>query len=219
MALTTHDLPKFGAVIPVIVIDSVDDALSLAQALLEGGIRVLEMTLRTPVAFEAISKIAREFPEAIVGAGTIRSLDDLQRAKDCGAQFCVSPGYTSALGQASHQIQMPLLPGVSTASELMQASADGFHFLKLFPAEVVGGVNLLKAWASPFPDIVFCPTGGITYEKANSYLSLSNVACLGGSWLASPQLMQEQNWSKIRKLAAQASALTSSCNLSNEGAN
>jgi len=215
MAMTTRDLPMLGAVIPVIVIDSVGDALPLAEALLNGGLRVLEMTLRTPIALEAISEIAKRFPEAVVGAGTIRSFADLQRAKDCGAQFCVSPGYTSAIGIASQQIQMPLLPGVSTASELMQASSDGFDFLKLFPAEVVGGVNLLKAWTSPFPDIAFCTTGGITNEKAVEYLSLSNVACIGGSWLASTQLIREKNWQKVRELSVLASALKANFHLSN----
>jgi len=209
MALITKDLPKYGPVVPVIVIDKIEDALPLAGALLEGGIRVLEITLRTAVALKAIELIAKEFPEAVVGAGTIRTTQDLKNAKDAGSQFCVSPGYTNQIGEASKVHGLPLLPGVSTCSELMQANSDGFDFLKLFPAEVVGGIALLKSWLSPFPDIIFCPTGGITRDSAGNYLALKNVVCVGGSWLTNSEILKQKDWKSIKELAVEASKIRS----------
>jgi 2-dehydro-3-deoxyphosphogluconate aldolase/(4S)-4-hydroxy-2-oxoglutarate aldolase len=156
------DIASHGPVIPVIVIDRVADALPLAEALLAGGVKVLEVTLRTPVALPAIEAIARQLPEAVVGVGTVLHADDARRASEAGARFAVSPGYTSEVGRACQGLNLPLLPGVATASEIMAALADGFSFLKLFPAEAVGGIPLLKAWASPFGQVSFCPTGGIS---------------------------------------------------------
>lgn len=164
--MNTLELAALGPVIPVIVIKRVEDAVPLAQALVAGGVRVLEVTLRTPVALQCMEAIAKAVPEAIVGAGTIRSVADAKAAKAAGCRFGVSPGYASDIGQACREIGLPLLPGVSTASEVMAANADGYDFLKLFPATAVGGVSLLKALAGPFPDVAFCPTGGITLKTA-----------------------------------------------------
>ena len=201
------DLAGHGPVIPVIVIDRVEDAVPLARALVAGGVKVLEVTLRTSAALDCIKAMIAEVPEAIVGAGTVRSIADAQAAKDAGCQFAVSPGYTPEIGRACLDIGLPLLPGVSTASEVMMASADGYRFLKLFPATAVGGVNLLKAFASPFHDVVFCPTGGITLETAPQFLSLPNVKVCGGSWLTPADAVKTGDWARITRLAAEAQAL------------
>lgn len=155
-------LASHGPVIPVIVLHRVEDAVPLAEALLAGGVKVLEVTLRTPVALQCIEAIAKALPEALVGAGTIRSAADAQAALDAGSRFAVSPGYTAEVGAACRAIGLPLLPGVATASEVMAASADGLSFLKFFPALQAGGIPMLKALGGPFPDITFCPTGGIS---------------------------------------------------------
>ena len=201
------DLAGHGPVIPVIVIDRVEDAVPLACALVAGGVKVLEVTLRTPAALDCIKAMIAEVPEAIVGAGTVRSIADAQAAKDAGCQFAVSPGYTPEIGRACLDIGLPLLPGVSTASEVMMANADGYRFLKLFPATAVGGVNLLKAFASPFHDVVFCPTGGITLETAPQFLSLPNVPVCGGTWLTPARLLEAGDWTAVTSLARAASAL------------
>ncbi len=201
------DLAGHGPVIPVIVIDRVEDAVPLARALVAGGVKVLEVTLRTSAALDCIKAMIAEVPEAIVGAGTVRSIADAQAAKDAGCQFAVSPGYTPEIGRACLDIGLPLLPGVSTASEVMMANADGYRFLKLFPATAVGGVNLLKAFASPFHDVVFCPTGGITLETAPQFLSLPNVKVCGGSWLTPADAVKTGDWARITRLAAEAQAL------------
>ena len=201
------DLAGHGPVIPVIVIDRVEDAVPLARALVAGGVKVLEVTLRTPAALDCIKAMIAEVPEAIVGAGTVRSIADAQAAKDAGCQFAVSPGYTPEIGRACLDIGLPLLPGVSTASEVMMANADGYRFLKLFPATAVGGINLLKAFASPFHDVVFCPTGGITLETAPQFLSLPNVKVCGGSWLTPADAVKTGDWARITRLAAEAQAL------------
>lgn len=206
MALKTQDLPAFGPVIPVIVIERAQDALPLARALLAGGVRVLEITLRTPAALPAIKAIAQALPEAIVGAGTVLNAEDARRAKEAGAVFAVSPGYTRALGGACRDLDLPLLPGVATSSEIIAALADGYDFLKLFPAQAVGGTALLKAWASPFGGVSFCPTGGITAQSAPEYLALSNVPCVGGSWLMPADAVQAGDWARVTQLA-QASQL------------
>ncbi len=207
MSTNTLSLASHGPVIPVIVIQKLEHAVPLAQALVAGGVRVLEVTLRTPVALEAMEAMARAVPEAIVGAGTLRTPADVQAAKNAGCQFGVSPGYTDALAAACKEFGLPLLPGVSTASEVMQASSAGFQFLKLFPAVAVGGVNLLKALSGPFPDIAFCPTGGITPETAPQFLSLPNVKVCGGSWLTPQDAMDAGDWGRITALAKAASAL------------
>jgi 2-dehydro-3-deoxyphosphogluconate aldolase/(4S)-4-hydroxy-2-oxoglutarate aldolase len=205
--LNTLDLAAQGPVIPVIVIQQLEHAVPLAQALVAGGVRVLEVTMRTPVALAAIEAIARAVPEALVGAGTIRSAADARAAKDAGSVFGVSPGYTAAVGAACREAGLPLLPGVATAGEVMAAQADGLSFLKFFPATAAGGIPMLKALAGPFPDVVFCPTGGITPETAPQFLALPNVKVCGGSWLTPADAMASGDWARITRLAQEASAL------------
>ena len=203
----TRELAQHGPVIPVIVIQRLQDAVPLAQALVAGGVRVLEVTMRTPVALQAIAAIARAVPEAIVGAGTIRSAADARAAKDAGSRFGVSPGYTAAVGAACRAAGLPLLPGVATAGEVMAAQADGLAFLKFFPATAAGGIPLLKALAGPFPDVDFCPTGGITPETAPLFLALPNVKVCGGSWLTPQDAVDAGDWARITQLARAATAL------------
>jgi len=205
--MNTLDLVKHGPVIPVIVIQRVEDALPLAEALLAGGVKVLEITLRTPVALECMRTIAKALPEAIVGAGTIRSVDDARAALDAGCRFGVSPGYSAAIGRACTDIGLPLLPGVATASEVMAAHADGYNFLKFFPATAAGGIPMLKALGGPFADVVFCPTGGVTLQTAPQFLALSNVKVCGGSWLTPQDAVDAKDWPRITALAREASGL------------
>ena len=201
------DLIAFGPVIPVIVLDRVEHAVPLARALVEGGVRVLEVTLRTKAALACIEAIAREVPQAIVGAGTLRTADDAHAAKRAGCLFGVSPGYTSLMGAACREAGLPLLPGVASASEVMHANADGFSFLKFFPATAAGGIPLLKALAGPFPDVAFCPTGGITPETAPQFLALPNVKVCGGSWLTPADAVNAGDWARITALAREATKL------------
>ena len=205
--MNTLDLVSHGPVIPVIVINRLDDAVPIARALVEGGVRVLEVTLRTPIALQCMERIARELPDAILGAGTVRSAADAQAAKDAGCRFAVSPGYTASIGQACRTIGLPLLPGTATGSEVMQANADGYFFLKFFPAMQAGGVAMLKALAGPFVDVVFCPTGGITLASAPAFLALPNVKVCGGSWLTPADAVAAQDWARITELAREASVL------------
>ena len=205
--MNPFELASHGPVIPVIVIHRIEDAVPMAQALVDGGVRVLEVTLRTPVALQCMEAIARAVPEAIVGAGTVRSIADAQAAKDAGCVFAVSPGYTSAIGLACRDIGLPLLPGVATGSEVMMANADGYRFLKFFPATAAGGIPMLKALAGPFPDVVFCPTGGITVESAPQFLALPNVKVCGGSWLTPADAVAAKDWACITRLAREAGAL------------
>ncbi len=205
--MNTLELAAHGPVIPVIVLDRVADAVPLARALVAGGVRVLEVTLRTPAALACIEAIAREVPEAIVGAGTIRSAADARAAKAAGSAFGVSPGYTAAVAAACRDAGLALLPGVATASEVMAAQADGLHFLKFFPATVAGGIPLLKALAGPFPDVLFCPTGGITPETAPLFLALPNVLVCGGSWLTPAAAVAAADWGRITQLARAAASL------------
>ncbi|OYT99276.1 MAG: keto-deoxy-phosphogluconate aldolase [Burkholderiales bacterium PBB1] len=201
------DLAAAGPVIPVIVLDRVDDAVPMAKALVAGGVRVLEVTLRTPVALQCMEAIARAVPEAIVGAGTVRSAADAQAARDAGCRFAVSPGYSASIGEACHRLGLPLLPGVATASEVMAANAGGYYFLKFFPATAAGGVAMLKAFAGPFGDVSFCPTGGISLATAPQFLALPNVKVCGGSWLTPPEAVAAGDWGQITALAREASAL------------
>jgi len=201
------DLASHGPVIPVIVLDRVDDAVALAQALVDGGVKVLEVTLRTPVALACIEAIVRAVPAAIVGAGTVRGVADVHAAKNAGCTFAVSPGYTAEVGRACRDARLPLLPGVSTASEVMLANADGYTFLKFFPAVAAGGIPMLKSLAGPFPDVAFCPTGGITPETAPQFLALPNVKVCGGSWLTPAEAVRTGDWARITRLAREASAL------------
>jgi 2-dehydro-3-deoxyphosphogluconate aldolase/(4S)-4-hydroxy-2-oxoglutarate aldolase len=205
----TLDLPAHGPVIPVIVIDDLANAVPLARALVEGGVHVLEVTLRTPVALGAIEAIALAVPDAIVGAGTVCNEADAKAALNAGAAFAVSPGYTAELGAACRHIGLPLLPGAVTASEVMVAMADGLQFLKFFPAEAAGGVAMLKSLAGPFPAMRFCPTGGLTPANALSYLALPNVVVCGGSWLTPVDAMRAGDWARITQLARAASVLRS----------
>ena len=205
--METLELAAFGPVIPVIVIDDFDAAVPMARALVEGGVRVLEVTLRTPVALRCMEAIATAVPDAIGGAGTVRSLADARAAKDAGCVFAVSPGYTSSIGLACQNIGLPLLPGVATASEIMQANSDGYRFLKFFPASAAGGIPMLKALAGPFPDVMFCPTGGISAETAPQFLALPNVKVCGGSWLTPADAVAARDWPRITALARAAGAL------------
>jgi len=200
-------LASHGPVIPVIVLQRLEHAVPLAEALLAGGVKVLEVTLRTPAALRCIEAIAKAVPQALVGAGTIRSAADARAARDAGSVFGVSPGYTVAVGAACRDAGLPLLPGVATASEVMAAMADGLSFLKFFPASAAGGLPLLKALHGPFPDVRFCPTGGITPESAPSYLALANVPVCGGSWLTPNDAIEAGDWSRITRLARAAALL------------
>lgn len=205
--MSTLELANHGPVIPVIVINKVEDAVPMAEALLEGGVKVLEVTLRSPVALRAMEEIAKHVPDAILGSGTVRNLKDAQASKDVGCQFAVSPGYTTELGQFARKIGLPLLPGVSTGSEIMMANADDYYFLKLFPAVAVGGINLLKGFAGPFADVKFCPTGGVSVESAPNFLALPNVVVCGGTWLTPADAVANKDWAHITKLAKEASAI------------
>ncbi|MDN3920577.1 bifunctional 4-hydroxy-2-oxoglutarate aldolase/2-dehydro-3-deoxy-phosphogluconate aldolase [Roseateles violae] len=207
MSNETLSLASHGPVIPVIVIHQLEHAVPLAEALVAGGVKVLEVTLRTPVALQAMEAMARAVPSAIVGAGTLRTPADVVAAKNAGCRFGVSPGFTEQIGAACAAQGLPLLPGVSTASEVMAANAAGYSFLKLFPAVAVGGIQLLKALAGPFPDVVFCPTGGITPETAPQFLSLPNVKVCGGSWLTPQDAIDAGDWARITRLAAEAAAI------------
>ena len=202
------ELAAPAPVIPVIVLQRADDAVPLARALVAGGIRVLEVTLRTPAALAAIEAIARSVPEAIVGAGTVRSGVDARAAHAAGARFAVSPGWSAHVADACRSLGLALLPGVATASEVMAAVEGGHRFLKFFPAGASGGTALLKAWGSPFADVVFCPTGGIDAQSAPDYLALANVAVVGGSWLTPPEAIAAGDWIRVERLAREAANLS-----------
>lgn len=206
-AITAPALAALGPVIPVIVIEHLEHAVPMAQALVDGGVRVLEVTLRTPVALRAIEAIRTQVPQAVVGAGTVRSAGDAVHAAAAGAQFAVSPGYLPEIGAACARDGLLLLPGVATASEVMRAAADGHLLLKFFPAAAAGGAALLKAWSGPFGDVQFCPTGGLTPETAPTYLALANVAVCGGSWLTPADAMARGDWAHLTALARAAQAL------------
>lgn len=201
------DVMRVGPVIPVIVIEELAHAVPLARALVAGGVQVLEVTLRTPVALAAIRAIAREVPDAIVGVGTLTRPEAFTEARDAGARFGVSPGLTPALIEAARETELPLLPGVMTPSDVIAARLAGFSAMKLFPAQQAGGIGMLKALGGPFPDAVFCPTGGITVETAPEFLALPNVACVGGSWLTPRAALAAGDWEAITALARQAVAL------------
>jgi 2-dehydro-3-deoxyphosphogluconate aldolase/(4S)-4-hydroxy-2-oxoglutarate aldolase len=205
--LTALQVVQDAAVLPVIVLHDVADAVPMARALVAGGIRMLEVTLRTTRALACIEAIAREVPEAVVGAGTVRSSADVQAAVNAGARFAVSPGYTTALGQACNDAGLPLLPGVATGSEIMLAREDGFTELKFFPAMQAGGIGMLAAWGGPFFDVKFCPTGGVTQQNAAEFLALPNVVCVGGTWLVPTEALAQGDWARVTQLAEQAASL------------
>jgi 2-dehydro-3-deoxyphosphogluconate aldolase/(4S)-4-hydroxy-2-oxoglutarate aldolase len=198
---------RTGPVIPVIVINRLEDAVPLARALVAGGVRVLELTLRTPVALKAIEAIANEVEGAIIGVGTITRPEDFDAALKAGALFGVSPGLTPELIAASRDSSLPLLPGVMTPSDVIAARAAGFTQLKLFPAQQAGGVGMLKALGGPFPDLAFCPTGGIGVATAPEFLALPNVACVGGSWLTPGDAVASRDWGRITALARDTASL------------
>jgi 2-dehydro-3-deoxyphosphogluconate aldolase/(4S)-4-hydroxy-2-oxoglutarate aldolase len=210
--LTALQVMQDAPVIPVIVLSDIASAVPLARALLAGGIRMLEITLRTSQAADIMAAISREVPEVVVGAGTVRNREDVQTALRAGARFLVSPGYSSALGKASAEAKLPLLPGVASASDIMAAMDDGLNALKFFPAQQAGGIAMLKAWSGPFAEVLFCPTGGITPDNAQDYLMLPNVACVGGSWLVPPDCVARQDWNAITQLARQACQLRRTSN-------
>jgi len=204
---TALQVMQDAPVIPVIVLDQLSHAVPMARALVAGGVRMLEVTLRTPQALACIEVIARDVPEAVVGAGTVRSTADAQAAAMAGARFAVSPGYTHAIGQACRDLGLPLLPGVATGSEILMCQQDGLTEMKFFPALQAGGVAMLKAWNGPFGDVRFCPTGGISTANAHEFLSLPNVACVGGSWLVPADALAQGDWARITRLAQASRAL------------
>jgi 2-dehydro-3-deoxyphosphogluconate aldolase / (4S)-4-hydroxy-2-oxoglutarate aldolase len=198
------DVLTAGPVMPVMVIKNLDDAVPLAKALVEGGIKVLEITLRTPIALEAIKLISEQVKDAIVGVGTIANAAQLQAAQEAGAVFAISPGLTPSLLDAANKSQIALIPGIATLSELMLGMEYELDHFKFFPAEAAGGIPMLQAISGPFPQITFCPTGGISPGNYKEYLQLPNVACVGGSWLAPQSVVTEKNWAKVTELAHQA---------------
>ena len=208
-AISALRVMQDAPVIPVIVLNDVAHAVPMARALVAGGIRMLEVTLRTPQALACMEAIARHVPEAVLGAGTVRSPADAQAAARAGARFAVSPGYTHAIGQACHDLGLPLLPGVATGSEILMCQQDGLTELKFFPALQAGGTAMLKAWSGPFGEIRFCPTGGVTPQNAPELLALSNVLCVGGSWLVPADALAAGDWARITRLARETRALRS----------
>lgn len=208
--MTLLEIMRASPVIPVIAIDKIEHAVPLAQALVAGGIRVLEITLRTAHGLPAIRAIAQQVPEAIVGVGTLTQAEELTAARDAGAVFGVSPGLTPSLIAAAHSSGLRLLPGVMSPSEVMAAREAGFRQLKLFPAVPAGGTGMLNAIAGPLPDVTFCPTGGISQETAPEYLACKNVACVGGSWLTPKDAMLAGDWSRITTIARAAAKLRAS---------
>ena len=205
--LTPFHVMQDAPVIPVIVLHDVAHAVPLARALVAGGISMLEVTLRTPVALQCIEAIANEVEGAVAGAGTVRSVADAQAAQQAGARFAVSPGYTDAVGRTCRDLGLPLLPGVATGSEIMAAQEGGYTELKFFPAMQAGGLAMLKAWGGPFGDVRFCPTGGITAQNAPEFLALANVAFVGGSWLVPGDALARGDWGQITALAREAASI------------
>ncbi len=208
-SLSALQVMQDAPVIPVIVLHDIAHAVPLARALLAGGIRMLEVTLRTPQALPCMEAIARHVPEAVLGAGTVRSAADAQAAAMAGARFAVSPGYTHSIGQACHDLELPLLPGVATGSEILMCQQDGLTELKFFPALQAGGPAMLKAWSGPFGEVRFCPTGGVTLQNAAEWLALPNVVCVGGSWLVPADALACGDWARITRLARETHALRS----------
>ncbi len=197
---------QISPIVPVVVIENIKDAVPLAQSLIEGGIPIIEVTLRSSCALEAIELIAKNVPKMRVGAGTILNLTQLEQAQNRGAEFLISPGLTPSLLEHAKKKDMPLIPGVSSSSEVMQALELGYNALKFFPAEYCGGVKLLNAFNGPFKGVKFCPTGGISADNMRSYLNLENVLCVGGSWLTPKNLIQNKEWDKITEICKRALA-------------
>lgn len=208
MALSIDQILKVAPVVPVMVVERIEDAVPLAKALYNGGLKVLEITLRTPCALDAITAMVEALPaDAVIGAGTIITPKDLEAAIKAGSTFLVSPGTTPALIEAAKGNPVPLLAGVATPTEAMNLYVQGFTHQKFFPAEAAGGVPMLKSIGGPLPQITFCPTGGIDLARAPSYLALPNVACVGGTWMAPKELMKAGRWDEIERLAREAASL------------
>lgn len=204
--MSFRDVLRRARVLPVLEIERAEDAVPLARALAAGGLDVLEVTLRTDAAIDAIRRIATELPEVTVGAGTVTRARDVEAVRDAGARFAVSPGFTSDLARAARTADLPLLPGVMTPSEALAARDHGLKLLKLFPATVAGGVAMLKAIGGPLPELSFCPTGGISASNFRDYLALRNVLCVGGSWVAPSSTVVANDWAHITELAREASS-------------
>lgn len=202
--MTSENVLNISKIVPVIAIDDAKDALALAKAILNSGIKVMEVTLRTPAALESISIIAKELPEMNVGAGTVCSVEDFKKAVEANAKFVFSPGISQELIDYSKEVEIPLVPGVSSASEVMLALNNGINACKLFPAVLSGGIDMLKALGGPFPKMKFCPTGGVNLDNMNDFLSLKNVSCIGGTWICPKSAINSNDFEKIEILCSQA---------------
>jgi 2-dehydro-3-deoxyphosphogluconate aldolase/(4S)-4-hydroxy-2-oxoglutarate aldolase len=205
--MKTRDVLALAPVIPVLTVAKLEHAAPLAQALYAGGLKVLEITLRTEVALAVIEAMRKAVPEAVVGAGTLLRPQDFKRAEGVGAQFAVTPGLTPQLAEAAKSVGFPLLPGIVSPSEILQALYFGYDTLKFFPAQQAGGIPMLQAFAGPFANVAFCPTGGISRKTAPAFLQLGNVLCVGGSWVAPNTLVETGDWAGIEALARDAAAL------------
>ena len=210
MSRTIKDIMAISPIVPVMVINNVEHAVPLAKALVKGGLKVLEITLRTPAALESIRRIKAEVPDAVVGAGTIINVETLNKAIEAGAEFIVSPGTTNTMIDAAIATGVPLLPGVANPSEAMRLLEKGITEMKFFPAEAAGGVPMLKSIGAPIPQISFCPTGGVSQKNVKEYYNLPNVACVGGSWMCAANLVDAENWDEITRLSIEAIALATS---------
>jgi len=202
--VSAEEIFSQGPVVPVLVVKKIEYAIPLAEALLAGGVKVLEVTLRTKVAIDVIELISREVPDALVGAGTVTTKAQLKQVEDAGAKFALSPGMTPELLEAGKHSSIAFIPGIASCSELMLGIDFGYSHFKFFPAEAAGGINAVKSIGGPFPDVRFCPTGGINLDNYKNYLALPSVKCVGGSWLAPEQAMESGEWSQITSLAQQA---------------
>jgi 2-dehydro-3-deoxyphosphogluconate aldolase/(4S)-4-hydroxy-2-oxoglutarate aldolase len=199
-----EEIMSISPIIPVVKIDNLEDAVPLATALIAGGINIMELTLRTPVALDAIKMIEQEVPQMCIGAGTVCDEIQLEQVLDVNAKFAFSPGISPELIQCAHGNSIPFIPGVATASEVMRALNHGIKYCKLFPASIVGGVDILKAFQGPFGSMKFCPTGGVNLENMNDYLTLSNVSCVGGTWIVESKLIKEKKFDTITSLCKEA---------------
>ncbi len=207
MSIEIKEVLNSSPVVPVLVIENLADAVPLANALYSGGLKVLEITLRTECALDAVKQVKEALPQAIVGTGSVVNHETLMQSVDAGADFIVSPGFTGSLIESAKRQGVGILPGVNSPSEIMALMDYGLDAMKFFPAELVGGAPMLKAISGPLPNVVFCPTGGISAANAKQYLSLPNVACVGGSWLAPKDLVAAGDWQAIEKIASDAVAL------------
>jgi len=202
--MTAEEVMNLSPIVPVIALEYEEDALPLAKALLEGGINIMEITLRTEAGLKSIEIISKKLPQMHVGAGTVMNSSDFKNAVAHGAEFIFSPGISEALMKTSNELNIALIPGVATASEVMLAKNNGFEHCKLFPATLAGGVDILKAFSGPFATMHFCPTGGVNLNNINDFLSLDNVLCAGGSWIVPKQAMKEKKFQEITKLCIEA---------------